>query len=352
MKKIYYRSDKLRLISMLFWCLVSSLPLSLQAEELSRLTIAPTSSTQYLNLYANVEPINQATIYAQTSGVVKQINVDVNDMVEKGALLILLDDQQQTASLKEADAMLSQAKANQANAQKQYNRTRKLVAKHSLPQANLDEALAQLDAANAQIQQLIAAKHRAQEQLSYTRIVAPYSGIVTARHIEVGELAMPGKPLISGFSLTHLRISASIPERNIEQVRQAKTLIVNKGKEGALKLTDFTLFPYADPQSHSFTLRAPLPEAITGFSPGMLIKLSIPLGQSEIIWVPEQAVLTHNELNAVYLVDSKGQVQLQQIRIGQRTADQIQVISGLSAGDQILQDPHAYLASLNNEARP
>jgi RND family efflux transporter MFP subunit len=352
MKSILYRTDKKHLISMLIGCLVSYLPfLPLHAEELNRLTISPAMSTEYLNLYANVEPINQATIYAQTSGVVKQINVDVNDVVKKGALLMVLDDQQQLATLLEAKAALSKAKANQYNAQKQYNRTRKLVAQRSLPQAKLDDAQAQLDAANAQIQQLIAAKDRAQEQLSYTRIVAPYSGIVTARHIEVGELALPGKSLISGFSLTHLRLTASIPEINISKVRQAKSLIADLGKGKSLTLSHFILFPYADPKNHSFTLRAPLPEDITGLSPGMFVKLAIPLGETKSIWIPHRSVLTHNELNAVYLIGTKGQVQLQQVRIGQRKEGQLQIIAGLSTGDQIIQDPHAYLARLMTEAR-
>ncbi len=317
------------------------------SNRISTLRISPTTSPEYLRIYANIEPINQATMYAQTSGTVVEMNVDVNDRVEKGALLIKLDPQQQLASVKEAQALLREAQANQANAQKQYRRIKKLVSQRSLPQSKLDNALALLEAANARIQQVTAAKKRAKEQLSYTNIIAPYSGVVTARHIEIGELALPGKPLISGFSLNQLRVAAAIPQRYIDQVRAAKEIKVTVNQT-PITLHAFTLFPYADPQSHSYQIRANLPEGIPHISPGMLVKIAIPLNNKQGIWIPTSAVLTHNELNTVYLVDKNQHVQLQQIRIGQRTNMKLEVIAGLREGDRILTHPHIYLDRLNN----
>jgi len=322
-------------------------PLGLQAAEpLKTITLETKTIPEYLSLYATVEPINQATLYAQTSGRVLNIFYDVNDYVKKGQLLIVLDNHLQQASYNEAVAREKEANASQANAAKNFKRIRRLVALRNLPQARLDQAQAQLDSADARVQQSEAAKNRAADQLSYTRITAPYSGIVTARLIQKGELALPGKPLISGFSLDTLRIKAAIPQRNINAVRQAHLVRLDIPSKPALKLTDITLFPYANPASHTYTLRANLPTGIKGFSPGELVKIQIPIGQKSALMIPGSAVMIHDELRTVYVVEKDGMVDLRQIRFAKHRNNQLEIIAGLQAGEKILATPQAYLNQL------
>lgn len=202
---------------------------------------------------AVIEAVNQTTVSAQTSGRIIDVLVDVDDYVNAGDVIVRFRDKEQRAALKAATAKVDEAKSA-------FNRMKELLEKKLVSQADYDKARAALKAANA-------AAETAQEQLEYTVVRAPYSGIVVKRHVQPGESASPGKPLMTGLSLESLRAEANISQDYIDIVRQlqrARVLL----PAGAVEGEKLTISPYADSGSHTFKVRVDLPQGRHGVYPG------------------------------------------------------------------------------------
>ncbi len=287
-----------------------------------------------------VEAVNQSTVSAQTEGVITEINVDVNDLVQAGTVLLRIRDTTQQAHLKQTRANASKAEARLAEARKQFTRIKELLRKKLVSQATFDSTQADLKAATAQQLASRAANRQAREQLAYTIIKAPYTGVVTARHVEVGETAQPGQPLLTGLSLERLRVSAFLPQQLIRAVRKyhRARVLTDNGKD--LAISEFTIYPYANPKSNTFQARIPLPPKTPDLYPGMLVKVAFAIGQQRLILVPTSAVIQRSEVSAVYVSTAKEHISLRQIRSGRlRNNHMIEVLSGLDAGEQVVINP-------------
>jgi RND family efflux transporter MFP subunit len=164
-----------------------------------------------IRLDGRIEAVQQSTVSAQISGTITALPVDVDDVVSQGDVIAQLDDTEPRAQLDQAQANLTEAEASLLDATQRVERIRPLAERGVASQAELDQAENQLNAAQARLERARAAVEQAQEQLSYTRVVAPYGGIVTERHVELGETVSPSTPLLSGFSLEALRVVVSSP---------------------------------------------------------------------------------------------------------------------------------------------
>ncbi|MCP5326796.1 MAG: efflux RND transporter periplasmic adaptor subunit [Oceanospirillaceae bacterium] len=310
------------------------------------LTLTAQNVPQYFSVEAVVEAVHEGTMSAQTSGRISKIYVDVNDYVQKDALLIQLKDTEQQAGLKQAKAQLAQANARNDDAQALLERNQKLVEQGTLSQSTYDSTLAQAKAAEAAVKAANALVEQASAQVSYTQIRAPYSGIVKARLVEEGESVSPGKPLIAGLSLTNLRVVADIPQRFAPQMNDRDNFTVSVNGQ-TIKPGKVTVFPYADPNSHSFKVRADMDTQGQNLFPGMWVKLNVPMGTEQALYVPASALLQRGELNAVY-VQQNGKAQLRQVRTGKTWHNngvaQVEILAGLKAGEVIEQDAYAVLA--------
>jgi RND family efflux transporter MFP subunit len=173
-----------------------------------------------------VEAVNQTTVSAQTQGQVEEILYDVNDFVEKGAVLVRLNDTEHRARVTQAAAELKSATAQLQQTKDEFERVKDLFARKLSSASAMDDATAKLKSAQARFEAATAGLEQAQEQLRYTEIRAPYSGIVTQRHVEVGETASPGQPVMTGISLEQLRVSVDVPQSVIPAVRGGKAVRV------------------------------------------------------------------------------------------------------------------------------
>ena len=290
-----------------------------------------------------VEAVHQATVSAQTSGRITEINFDVDDFVKQGEVLLRFRDTEQRARLDAAQASLREAQARFAQAQKEYDRIKNIFARKLVSKAAMDNATAELRAARARLEAGQANVKQAQEQLDHTVVRAPYSGIVVKRQVEVGETANVGQPLMTGLSLEHLRATVALPQSFIQKVRDNRhAYVVLPGQDGKrLDAQSLVIFPYADSSSHTFKVRVELPPGLQGLYPGMLIKIAFVTGRDKQLVVPASAVVHRGEVTGVYVVSGDGDVALRQIRIGRRVGDLIEVLAGLDAGEQVALDPIA-----------
>jgi len=304
----------------------------------AELQTAPAQEVQMPQLSivdATIEAVQQATVSSQTAGRILEINFDVDDYVEKGQVLIKLRDKDQKAALDATTARYEEAQSG-------YTRVKELYAKKLVAKAMLDRAEAQLKATRA-------AQDQAKEAMEHTIIRAPYSGIVVKRLVEVGETARPGQPLMTGLSLEKLRARVDLPQSLIYAVRQHKEawVWVGPARETRVKADSLTISPFADPDTHTFLIRVNLPQGDHQIYPGMYTKVAFVTGQAKHLVIPAQAVAHRSEVTAVYVMGAKGSLDLRQVRLGNLLPDnQVEVLAGLSAGENVVLDPVAAAAAI------
>ncbi len=319
-----------------------SLPLTGWTADLETVEVEARELPQVRLFDATVEAVNRGTVTAETSGVVQELLFDVDDYVEAGAALVRFSDTESRARAAAARASLVEARAQLAQAEQEFTRIEEIFARKLVARSSLDAATAARDTARARVAAARARLAETEAQLEKSVVRAPYSGIVTERHIEVGEAARPGTPLLSGLSLEALRVSGQVPQGVLLTMREGSPAEVRLEGRAPLPLEDLTLFPYADPATHTVTVRGDLPEGrISGLFPGMHVKLAVTLGQQMRLVVPESAVVRRGELTALYVVAPDGRIGLRQVRLGDRHDTLRSVLAGLAAGERVAADPVA-----------
>ena len=289
-----------------------------------------------------VEATNQSTVSSQTSARIIGLDFDVNDFVNEGDVIVRFSDAEHKTRLSQTEANLQAAIATSKGAGEEFKRVERLLASGTVAKARFDGAKATFDAAKAQERTAMAAVEQSREQLGYTIVRAPYSGLVIARHVQIGEIANLGQPLMTGFSLEKLRVSVAVPQQYAGLIRRSNSATIIGDQGIRIESDKLTVFPFADERSNTVTVRADLPAGTTSVFPGMLVKAAFVVGVTDVLTVPEQALVKRGEVIGVYLVNDKGNVQLQQIRSGHsEVGGDVEVWSGLSAGDRIASDPIA-----------
>ena len=206
----------------------------------------------------------------------------------------------------------------------------------------MDKATAALKSARARLSAAKANMARAQEQLDYTLVRAPYSGLVTRRLVELGAFVNVGQALMAGVSLDRLRVNVDVPQRLINRIRtHNKARLMLDGPEfKTVPVGRITFFPFADPTTNTFKVRIDLKEKVENLFPGMFVKVAFSTGISEHLVVPEAAVAYRGEVTGVYVIDAQGRPHFRHIRLGRYTGDNKRIVlAGLTAGEQIALDP-------------
>jgi RND family efflux transporter MFP subunit len=300
-------------------------------------------------LTGRVEAVNQATMTAQTSGRIAELYFDVNDLVKKGEPLARLRNEQQKADLDMATAGLAEARAELDRAQSEFKRISDLYDRQLIARVTLDQAQAAQKTAQARLSAAQARVSSAEENYGYTLIRAPYSGIVTKRHVEVGESVRPGSPLVSGITLDQLRVAVEVPQTLVIAVRSHKKAIVDISPEQHIVADKITIFPYADELTHGFTARIELPRGVEGLFPGMLVTVNFVTGEDPSLLVPQQALVNRGELTAVYVRYADGRIAMRQVRTGRADDGKRVIHAGLSAGEQVFVDPQLAVVEMKQQ---
>ncbi len=289
-------------------------------------------------LDGTIEAVNQGTVAAQTTGRVAEVLYDVNDFVPAGAVLVRLRATEQRSGLLQAEAALREASVREMEAQTRHQRIAEMYERKVVAKAMLDEVTATRDAAVARLAAAKAALESAREGVAYTEVRAPYAGIVTKRHVQVGETVSPGTPIMSGLSLQYLRVVVDVPQSIIEQVRRIrKAAVYVDGRR--IETAKLTIFPEASMPSNTFRARLELPENATDLYPGMFVKVGFVIGEAERLLLPLAALVERSELTAVYVIDAGGGTSLRQVRLGHRFDERVEVLAGLRPGERVALDP-------------
>ncbi len=327
-----------------------------------------------------------SVLSSKTVGSILAIHVREGDRVRTAQLLIEIDDRDSRAQVQRAKAGLREvqdaqeeieqniraaesareaAEAGRSLAAATFKRYNALLEERSVSQQEFDEvqaklkvAQAELDRAERMLQALIARKSQilakteqakadvanAQVFLTYTRITAPISGIITAKQADIGALAAPGVPLLTVEDDTRYRLEVAVEESQVKNIPvgiPAKVEIEAIGQQLVSRVTE--VVPAADPATRSYTVRIDLPtpgkiEVSRNLRSGLFGRARFAVGKKQAVIVPQTAIVRQGQLVGLYAIDREGIAHLRLVKIGKTDADRVEVLSGLNEGDRIAVD--------------
>jgi len=291
---------------------------------------------------ATLEAVRQVTLAAQVPGRIVALKVDAGDRITQGDMLLRIDAAEATQAVAGAEAGIAQAEANLINAKAAYERTLRLLERKFVSPSALDQAKAARDAAEAQLRAARAGRGRAGAIQAYTMIIAPLTGLVAARHVEQGDMAQPGGPLLTVYDPRAMRAVVDVPQYHLAGVGGAapKARIELPESNRWFDAAGVTVLPAADPRTHTVRVRVDLPPEAAGLVPGMFARVHFATGEASRVAVPAAAILRRGEVTGVYVADGKGGFRLRQIRAGEALADgSVEVLAGLAGGEDVALDP-------------
>lgn len=310
----------------LIFGLFVALTAAASAQSLPVVTAQPHKVDLTFPAEALVEAVQQAIVGAQVAGRVLEVKADAGQAVRKGDVLMRID-------AREAEEVARAADAQYANAKLNYERSKSLKEQKFLSQAAVDKAKSDFDAASAN-------RAAAGASQSHATILSPINGIVARRHAELGDMATPGKPLFTIYEPGGLRVTASVPQYRLKEMRGVRTARVEFPELGKwVDATAVNLLPTADASTHVSQVRVnlpPVPEA----TPGMFARVHFVLGQAEKLTVPVSAIVRRGEVAAIYVQTPDNRLSLRQLRLGDAVGQgEMEVLAGIAAGDQVVTDP-------------
>ncbi|MDP1690406.1 MAG: efflux RND transporter periplasmic adaptor subunit [Burkholderiaceae bacterium] len=294
-----------------------------------------------------VEALRQSVIAAQVTGAVVKLDVKAGDRVRAGQVLLRIDaraaDQTAAAGAAQARAAL----ALQEVAAKDHQRQQQLFAQHFISQAALDRATAEYRAAQAQVAAQLAQAGAARTQTGLHVVLAPYAGVVAQVPVALGDMALPGRPLVEMYDPSALRVTAWVPQ-SVAAQWAVETLprVELPGLAQTARWpapTRAEKLPTLDAATHTVQVRVGLPAGLQGVAPGLFARLWLPVaaGREPSLWVPTAAIVRRAELTALYVQSAEGKPLLRQVRLGRSDGERIEVLTGVMAGERVLTDPQA-----------
>jgi RND family efflux transporter MFP subunit len=262
-----------------------------------------------------------SVIEAKVSGKIEQMLVVPGQEVAAGELLVQLD-------AREVQAQLDRATAVRQQAESDLKRATDLFQQKILSQSEFDAAQSKFRVADA-------AATEAKTLLAYTKVTAPFAGVITRKYADVGDLAAPGKPLLEMEDARNLRLEADVPEAVISRLALGDKLGVRvSGVSNELAGAVGEIAPSADPNSRTFLVKLDLP-AGPGLRAGQFGRVAVPVGETSALRVPASAVVQRGQMELVF-VAVNGHAQLRIVKTGKRISDEVELVSGVDAGEQVV----------------
>lgn len=294
-----------------------------------------------------VEALRFTVIAAQVAGAVTSLEVKAGDAVQAGQVLARVDARSAEQSASASDAQARSAQAMLEVAAKEFERQRQLQQKDYISQAALDRAESQFKAAKAQAAAMQAQAGAARTQSGLHVLRAPYAGVIAEVPVSQGDMALPGRTLLTLYAPGALRVSAAVPQSawgaGAQRVRVELPGLPEPRRW--LDAAQVQALPTVDAATHTVLLRIALPAGIEGVAPGMFARVWLPeTGGAQAatrLFVPRAAVVRRAEVNGVYVVDAKGAALLRYVRLGRTVGDEVEVLAGVAAGERVAIDPQA-----------
>lgn len=284
-----------------------------------------------------------AEVSARVSAAVTAVHVDAGDRIARGQLLIEIDPQPAAGQTVQAGGALAQARSALALARRNHERYQALAASDAASELEVDLARTQLEQAEGAVRQAEGALAAAQAVAGDARVTAPFAGRVARRMVEVGDLAGPGKALLSLESEGGARLALAVPESLAAGLAigdRVAAAVDARPDLGEMTATVVEMAPGADPVSHAVAIELSLPvgglaAGAAGPASGSAGRAWIETGRRAGVTVPEEAVLRHGGLELVVVRGDDGRASTRAVTLGATVAGAVEVLSGLDGGETV-----------------
>ncbi len=263
----------------------------------------------------------RASLEAKVSGRIEKMPVAAGQAVKAGDLLVQLD-------VREIQAKLEQSKALQQQVTGDRARYEELLKQNAVTRQEYDAVQARFRVAEAAVVE-------AQTMLDYASVTAPFAGLITRKFVDLGDLAAPGKALLELESQDKLRFEADVPEALIGRIKLGDKFPVrmSDGPQSVVG-TVAEIFPTADAVSRTFRVKLDLP-ASPNLRGGQFGRTAVPLTEITSVFVPASALVQRGQMEIVFVAEN-GRAQLRLVKSGKRVGDEVEILSGLSANEQVV----------------
>lgn len=283
-----------------------------------------------------------AAVTSRVVANVVEMRVSAGQQVAAGDVLVVLDDRDLRHRVEQAQEALRGAEAALAQARSDYQRDKPLFERQVIPAYDFEHTQTNLKIAEANLLRLQQAEKESEVNLSYAVIRSPFAGVVVDKLANVGDLAAPGKPLLTMYEQGHLWLEASVPEDLLAGIRigDYRTFRIDaRNREMRGRVVE--IVPSADPATRSVLVRVRL-EDTRNIVPGMFGRLLLPAAPERVLAVPAQAIIRAGQL-AMVDVAVQGRIERRTVQLGRAVGGGFEVLSGLAAGDAVvLRNANAY----------
>ena len=298
----------------------------------------------FTSLSGKIQADQSANVSSRIMGYVTNIKVDVGDKVTKGQLLAVIQSDDIQAKKAQAEAGINEAKAALANIEKDYFRVENLFNKKSATQKELDDITAAREMTKAKLRQAEEMRNEVSTMLSYANILSPFSGVVTEKIINSGEMATPGMPIFIIEGNRDFVAEVMVPESKIAAINtgdKVKVILKNSGQEINGAIAEFSSSSLHT--GGQYLAKIDLDKAdvqalklYSGMYVNVLLKQKSNDQVSEKVLVNQSAIVTQGQLTGIYTVSDVGTALLRWVRLGKKYGDQIEILSGLSNGEKYI----------------
>jgi RND family efflux transporter MFP subunit len=303
---------------------------------------ATSSNTNlFISASGKIEAVQSANLSTRMMGFVDNIYVSVGDKVSRGQLLVSINSTDITAQKAQVDASITEATAAFKNAEKDYNRFKALFEKNSASQKEMDDMTAHFEMAKARLEAANQMKNQVNAQLSYSNIKAPFSGVITGKFVNKGDMASPGMPLISMETPGKYQVVAMVPESEIAYVKKGTSvnvLIKTTNKLVTGKVTEVS--SSATNTGGQYLVKVILDSTNINLLSGMFTSVQFPIEKNDhknnLLLIPQSALITQGQLTGVYTISDSNIAILRWLRIGKTFGNQVEVLSGLTANEKYI----------------
>jgi RND family efflux transporter MFP subunit len=318
------------------------------------LTVQPADVPDLLETPGTVRAAQTSDLASQVMGTIVEIRAHEGDRVHRGQVLAVIDDSQPRAALDRATAagiaaqqQLVAANSDLVLAESTLKRYQNLYDRKSLSPQEFDEVkarqqatLARRNMAQAGQAQARAALNQAMTSLAYTRIRAPFDGVVTEKKADSGTLASPGMPIFTVEDVRRYRLEVAVNESDLRYVRAGGqvSVVIEALDNAELKGKVVQIVPAADPASRAFLVKIELPTA-TGLRSGLFGRAQFSRGERKALLIPRLAVVERGQLQGVFVLDQNKVASLQYVTLGKPSGSEIEVLSGLQGGEWLAVNP-------------
>jgi RND family efflux transporter MFP subunit len=299
-----------------------------------------------------IEAAQTASISTRVMGRITNIYVKTGDKVVKGQLLARVWDEDIRAKRAQADAMIAEAEGAYVSAQKDHERFTNLYKQQSATAKELDNVVFQYNSAKARLNAAKQMKNEVNAMLFYSSLTAPFAGVVIQKLAEEGSIASPGMPILTLEQDGILRVSASIAESDIADVRLGDIATVTvKSTGNAFEGKIIQVNPSSQLTHGQYVVKISVPEiAKKDVYSGMFTSVSIPLKEkhrvkSDAVLVPASAIVKRDELTGIYTVSATNTAMLRWVRLGKSLGDKVEIIAGLSKNEKFISSSESKLYS-------